>query len=119
MATFIEYQLEDGTSILVETETQQATGVTKASRDKVGNVIAQANQKFEDAFKAVKRSALALRQQLEEARADEVEVTFSLKATGEFGNFAIGQVGGEANYTVRMKWANKKDETGQDKAKEA
>ncbi|MBE7557277.1 MAG: hypothetical protein HS126_40085 [Anaerolineales bacterium] len=44
MATFVEYELEDGTTILVETTAPQTSGITKASRDKVGNVIAQAGQ---------------------------------------------------------------------------
>ena len=110
MTTYIEYQLEDGTKVLVEVEEGKGGGVTKASRDKVGNVIASVNQKFEDAFAGVKQSALILRRQLEEMRADEVEVTFGLKATGDFGNFAIGKVGAEANYTVKMKWSNEKKE---------
>lgn len=110
MATFIEYKLEDGTTILVETEAQQTTGVTKASRDKVGNVIIQAGQKFEDAFENIKKSALVLRRQLEEMRADEVEVTFGLKASGEFGNFVIGQIAAEASYTVKMTWKNRKEQ---------
>jgi len=110
MATFIEYQLEDGTTILVETETQQMAGVTKASRDKVGNVIVQAGQKFEEAFENIKKSTLALRRQFEEMRADEVEVTFGLKASGDFGNFAIGKVGAEANYTVKLKWSNRREQ---------
>jgi TusA-related sulfurtransferase len=108
MATYIEYQLEDGTIILVETDERQAGGtIQKASRDKVGNVIASVNQKFENAFAGVKKSAVVLRKQLEEMRADEVEVTFNLKATGEAGNFAIGRIGAEANYTVKLKWSNK------------
>ena len=111
MATYIEYKLDDDTTILIETEEQKISGVTKASsRDKVGNVIASVNQKFEDAFAGVKKSAVLLRRQLEEMRADEVEVTFGLKATGDLGNFAIGKVGAEANYTVKLKWTNTKDE---------
>jgi hypothetical protein len=107
VTTFIEYQLEDGSTLLIETDEQKTGGVTKAGRgDKVGNVIASVNQKFEDAFTGVKKSALVLRRQLEEMRADEVEVTFGLKATGDFGNFAIGKVGAEANYTVKLKWKN-------------
>jgi len=111
MATYIEYQLEDGSTILVEAD-QPQSGVTRASRDRAGNVITSVNQKFEDAFAGVKQSALALRQQLEEMQADEVEVTFGLKAAGEAGNFAIGKVGVEANYTVKLKWSNRKRETG-------
>lgn len=104
MATYLEYQMDDGTTILIETEEQKTGGVTRASRDKLGNAIVSVNQKFETAFAGVRKSALVLRQQLEELRADEVEVTFGLKATGELGNFAIGQVGVAANYTVRLKW---------------
>jgi hypothetical protein len=110
MAIFIEYQLEDGTTLLVQTEDQKASGVAKASRDKVGNVIVSVSQKFEDAFAGVRKSALVLHRQLEEIRADEMEITFGLKATGEFGNFAIGQVGAEANYTVTLKWKNTKSD---------
>jgi len=106
MGAYLEYQLEDGTTILVETDQPQATGVTKASRDKEGNVVTSVSQKFEDAFAGVKKSALVVRRQLEEMRADEVTVTFGLKATGEAGNFAIGKVGIEANYTVTLKWVN-------------
>ena len=112
MATYMEYQLEDGTNILVEVDQPQASGVTRASRDRAGNVITSANQRFEAAFAGVKKSALALRRQLEEMQADEVEVTFGLKATGEAGNFAIGKVGMEANYTVKLKWRNEKQEEG-------
>lgn len=107
MTTYLEYQLEDGATILIET-TEKTSGMTKAS--KVGNVIASVGQKFEDAFAGVKKSAVVLHHQLEELRADEVEVTFGLKATADAGNFAIGQVGAEANYTVKLKWSNKKDE---------
>ncbi len=106
MATYIEYQLDDSTTILIETEEQKTSGVTKASRDSVGNAIRSVNQKFEDAFASVKKSALVIRSQLKEMRADEVEVTFGLKATGDLGNFAVGKVGAEANYTVRLKWVN-------------
>ncbi len=110
MATYIEYELEDGTTILIEADEKQKSGWTKAGRNKVGDIIASVDQKFEQAFAGVKKSALALRSQLEEMRADEVTVTFGLRAAGEAGNFAIGKVEGEANYTVTLKWSNKKEE---------
>ena len=111
MPTYIEYQLEDGTTLLIEADELKTDGVGKASRRKVGDVIiASVNQKFEDAFVGVKKSAVVLHKQLEELRADEVTLTFGLKAVGEVGNFAIGKVGMEANYTVPLKWNNKKRE---------
>ncbi len=66
MSVFIEYQLEDGPDFLIETEEHQRGGVTKASRDKVGNVIASVNQKFGNSFYGVRKSVILLRQQLEE-----------------------------------------------------
>jgi hypothetical protein len=117
MSTFVEYQMEDGTTILVETEQPQPTGVTKASRDPAGNVIVSVGQRFEQAFEGVKKSVTVLRRQFEEMRADEVEVTFGLKATGEAGNFAIGKVGMEANYTVKLKWVTIKSEGESEKTK--
>ncbi|MEW5870666.1 MAG: CU044_2847 family protein [Chloroflexota bacterium] len=50
--------------------------------------------------------ARALREKLDELRADEVEVSFGLKTIGEVGNFAVGKAGVEANYTVALKWKN-------------
>jgi hypothetical protein len=33
-----------------------------------------------------------------------LEISFSLKATGELGNVAVGKAGGEANYNVKLVW---------------
>ncbi len=105
MSSYIQYQLDDDTFILVESEVI-SNGPGKVSRDATGQIIAKAGQKFEDAFTAVKKSAVILRRQFEDLKADEVEVTFGLIATGEAGNFAIGKVGAQASYTVRLKWVN-------------
>jgi hypothetical protein len=109
MPNFIEFQLEDGATILVQTTSQTTEGgLRKAGiTDTAGNVINAAGQRFVDALAGVKKSARIIRAQLDELKADEVEVSFGLTATGEFGNFAIGQVGGEANYSVKLKWSNK------------
>jgi hypothetical protein len=60
--------MEDGTKVLVEISEPKTGGITKASKDKTGNVIASATQKFEDAFAGVKKSAQILRQQLEDMK---------------------------------------------------
>lgn len=106
VATYIEYELEDGSTLLVEIKEQEG-GVQKAARGQDGNVIIKASQKFQAALASVKQSAATLRQELDELKADEVEVKFGLKTTGELGNFAIGKVGVEANYEVTLKWSNK------------
>ena len=106
MATFIEYELEDGTIILIEADEPPQSGLVQASRDKDGNVIKKAAKKFGDAFAGVKASVAAFRQELDELSVDEVEVTFGVKIAGELGNMAIGKVGTEANYQVTLKWSN-------------
>ena len=106
MATYIEYELEDGTTVLIESS-EPGSGVVRASRDKEGNVIKKAGQKFEAALAGIKPWADALRRQLDDLLADEIEVTFGVKAVGEAGNFAVGKVGAEANYEVTLKWSNK------------
>ena len=106
MTTYIEYELEEGITILIESEEQKSSGVTKVSRDKDGNVIKKTDATFQNALAGVKKSASHLREQLNELKADEVEVTFGLKAIGEAGIFGISKMGMEANYTVRLKWDN-------------
>lgn len=109
MATYIEYELEDGTTVLLESGGPPVGGVVRASRDAEGNIVKKAGQKFEAALARIKPWAAALRDQLDSVEADEVEVTFGIKAVGEAGNFAVGKVGAEANYEVTLKWSAKED----------
>ena len=104
MTTYIEYELEDGGTLLVEVK-DTAGGVQKAARGD-GSVVIKATKKFRAALSSIKHSATLLRQELDELKADEVEVKFGLTTTGELGNFAIGKVGVEANYEVTLKWKN-------------
>lgn len=105
-AQFIEYLLEDGTSILVQAPSDLSeTGPIKTGVEQQG--VIQAEKTFGEALEGVRKQAKELRKKLEDVRADEVEVKFSLTATGELGNFAIGKVGIEASYEVTLKWTNK------------
>ncbi len=106
MATYIEYKLDDGGTILVEIPGQEG-GIVKAS-NKEGHVVKGAEKKFSEALDSIKSAATAMRQKLSDLKADEVEVKFGLKATGELGNFAIAKTGVEANYEVTLKWKNEK-----------
>lgn len=105
-AQFIAYQLEDGTEVLIQApEGLTPPGPVKAAGVEQQGVI-QAEKTFGEAMEGVRKQAKELRKKLEDLRADEVEVKFSLTATGELGNFAIGKVGVEANYEVTLKWKN-------------
>ncbi|RME73219.1 MAG: hypothetical protein D6784_12260 [Chloroflexi bacterium] len=102
--TYVEYELEDGSIILIAGPEVEGTG---GSYRGVGEAVVRAGRTFEAALEAVRGQALALRRKLEDLRADEVEVKFSLTTTGEAGNFAIGKIGVEANYEVTLKWQNR------------
>jgi len=106
MATYIEYQFDDHTTIWVEADdVDEKEGTTKVGvTDAVGNTVHQVNQSFEAAFSQVRTTAQIIRRQLAEAQADEVQISFGLKTADEAGNFVIGEVGLEASYTVTLKW---------------
>ena len=109
MATYIEYELDDGTILYIQgDDVEESGGVRRVSRGDDGNAVVQSTNTFRDALAGVKSSAKLLREQLNELKADEVEVTFGLKAIGEAGFFGISKVGMEANYEVKLKWDNTK-----------
>lgn len=102
MATYIEYQLEDGSTLLVEADEPEG-GLVRVARED-GNVILAAGAKFRDALRSAKASTAALLNELNDLPVEEMEVTFGLKSAGEAGFFAVGKVGLEANYQVKLKW---------------
>jgi hypothetical protein len=104
MTTHIEYELEDSTTLLIESPAMETGGLVKATRGNAEDVIVKAHKKFGEAPESIRTQALAQRQRLEDARADEVEMKFALKTTGEVGNFAIGSAGAETAYEMTLIW---------------
>jgi hypothetical protein len=97
---FVEYALEDGTVVLVQAP--QGEGMVKAGRGT--GEAEKAAVTFEQALDTVKKVAGAIKSKLEDARADQTEVSFGLTTTGKLGNFAIAEVGVSANFTVKLTW---------------
>ena len=102
MSTFYEYDLGDGTTILIQ-------GPDKAGNAAVRGIlkeeaIIKAQKKFTDAFKEAKTQAQILLKELNELKVNEAEIKFGLTATGEVGNLAIGKIGMDVNYEVTLKW---------------
>jgi len=113
MANFVEFPLEGGGTILIEVvgDTKSQTGFTRAGvGDSVKDVADKASQTFDSAMENIRKSSNLLVNKLRDLSQppDEMEVMFSLKASGELGNIAVGKGGAEANYSVRLKW--KKEE---------
>jgi hypothetical protein len=100
MTEYIEYPLEDGTTVLVEVEEQ--SGVVRASNKRGAPRTSKLN--FTEAFSSVKGSIKAVMAEFDDLHVEEAEIKFGLKSIGEAGIFAIGKVGGEMNYEVTLKW---------------
>jgi hypothetical protein len=103
MATYIQYTLEDGSTLLVEVD-EDTEAATKAA-DTYGNFIIKAEKQFKEALASVKQSVKTLGEELSELAPDDVEVTFGIKTTGEAGLFAVCKVGAEMNYEVKLHWS--------------
>jgi hypothetical protein len=100
MSTFVEYKLDDDTTILIET--QEEGGMKKASIG--GNKIVKAQMKFSEALKGVKMQAKSLLKEIEDLHVNEAEIKFGITTSGELGNMAIGKIGVDVNYEITLKW---------------
>jgi len=107
MANYIQFSALDGETMLVQIEEPTASTVGRVGIGEAAEkVIGKAQESFKDALRIVGHNAEAFIEEVRRlaCRPDEMEVTFGLKASGEFGNFAIAKAVGEANYAVKLKW---------------
>ncbi len=108
MKRFVEFDLEDGSTILVEIDEPEQEGLVKASR--AGHKIAKAQLTLEKSLEKVKPVAQLIIQQLRKLHdaPDEIEVAFGLKLSVEAGA-VLASAGAEANYIVTLKWTKEKN----------
>ncbi len=113
---YIEFPLDGGGSILIETpdlqDKAQSGFVKSGLGDSAKEAALQAGQTFDASVENVRKAAELLVNKLRSLSAppDEMTVAFGLKASGDLGNLAIGKVGAEANYAVTLKWRKEKEE---------
>lgn len=102
---FVQFKLEDGTSVLIEVEKVNTSGVQRVALTPAQMAV-QAKQSFEQALATVPPVASSVLNRLRKGMtepADEIEVKFGLKMTSEVGA-VIASVGGEVNFEVTLKW---------------
>lgn len=111
MPGYLQFDTEDGSFILVETEVEEISppqGTQKAGlKEKVHAAVAVAQETFERAFMQVLRCNARVLVSVIKSLEDppqEAEITFGLKATGEVGNFVITKATGEMNYGIKLVW---------------
>ncbi len=125
MSKFVEFPLEGGGSIVIETNDDKkgsGSGFMKGG-ETPAETADQARQSFDVSVENVRRSADLLVSKLRglSQPPDEMELYFSLKATGELGSLVVAKSGGESNFNVTLKWRkeDKKDEAKKDEKPEA
>jgi len=104
MPAYIEYQLDENTTILIEAPDGEASGVVKASRGAGEIAKVKAKKAFAEALKDIRSQARLLLNEIEELHVEEAEVKFGINTVGELGNMAIGKIGVGVNYEVTLKW---------------
>ena len=104
MKRLIEFPLEDGTTILVETDAPEEPGPVPAMRGGP-EMPERAGQTFEAALDKIRPAAQAIIQKLRALHdpPDEIEVEFGLKLNAQAGAF-VAAAGTEANYKVTLTW---------------
>ncbi len=106
MKQIVEFELPDNKTILVEVDEPQKPGAKPVSRH--GDMVIKAQKPFEEALSNIEPMLKAIKKKFDEMEdsADEVEVKFGFKLTGQAG--AVITVGGEASYEITMRWDNRK-----------
>lgn len=112
MASYLKFELEDGTIIYLETieAPKSSGGLIPASREETA---AKASLSFEKSFHAVRKMAATMLKDLREGfsqEPEEVTITFGLKASAELGNLIVARGGMDTNYGVTLRWRNEKKE---------
>ena len=104
MSKYVEYDLGDGASILIEAPDNEDGDIVSAARENEGTVTVKAKKNFVEALRDVKVQAKLLLKEIEELHVSEAEVKFVLTTIGEVGNIAIGKVGMGVNYEITLRW---------------
>ena len=105
MTTYIEYDLGDGATILIEAPGEGTSSVVRSALKPGEPTQIKAKKNFVDALTDVKSQAKLLLKEIEELQVNEAEVKFGINTVGELGNMAIGKLGVGVNYEVTLKWS--------------
>ncbi len=120
MSKYVEFPLEGGGTIIIESSDEPArspSGFLRSGEGTSDNAD-KAAASFDASVEGVRKSADLLVSKLRQLSAppDEMEVSFSLKASGEVGSLVVGKAGADCNFNVMLRWRT--DEAGKDKDKD-
>jgi hypothetical protein len=122
MSAYIPLQTSEGV-ILVEVsdgprpalQGEQPAGLRAWARERAESTVEQARTTFEEALEHMVRlnvePFLRAVQSLPQSPA-EMEMSFALKVSGELSNLAVGKLGGESHYQVKLVWKQQPSRNG-------
>ena len=107
MTKLVRFDAGDGAMILIEVE-DVASGDVKPVSKLPGELAAKARKTLSEAIEDVAPMIRTLKQQLNDAiePADEVEVKFGIKLSGEI-SAVVTKASSEATYEITLKWKKK------------
>src|SRR2546430_5570437 len=104
MKHFVEFKLEDSSTIIVEVDEPEIGGTTRASR-RPGEIAEEAKETFEHALSKIRPATEKVIQTLHGLvhKPDEIEMEFGFSMSAEAG-VVIASASTEANYKVTLRW---------------
>jgi hypothetical protein len=112
VSKYVEFPLESGGSIVIESADEPirtSSGFLRSGE--VGSEAAnQASASFDASVESVRKSAELLVSKLRSLSTppDELEISFSLKASSEAASLVVGKAGNDANFGVLLRWRSEK-----------
>lgn len=110
MKYFVEFKLDDGSSIVFEVDEPDVGGTTRASR-RPGEIVEEAKETFEEALTKIRPATERVITTLRglSQKPDEIEMEFGFNLSAAAG-VVIASASTEANYKVTLKWNSKKEQ---------
>src|SRR5262245_5287606 len=100
---YVKFSLDGGGTVLLESD--EALGALPVSA--LGDRATQAVSALEASLDSIRSLAASMMSRLHEDLPNppqEVELTFGIKASAEMNALVVAKAGGEANFTVKLKW---------------
>lgn len=92
MAPYVEYELENGGTVRIQTN------------DDDQQLESQSVQSLEDALAGVQQTAGQMIWAFKEMNIDEMELSFGLIADGDDGSLQVCRKCSESNFEVKLRW---------------
>jgi hypothetical protein len=103
VSELVEYELADGTRVLVEVDEAGAGPVTRGGRRE--DLVTRADGTLEQALRRIGPVTAAAFEQLRQVAnpPDEIDIEFGVKLSADLGAI-IARTGGEANFQISLRW---------------